>query len=121
MTEKILIYKAGSEAIQKVFSNCILWALLFALGGAIFEIIIIPSDNFIWYIPAIFSIAGILLKLRSYRDVYAGLILIGTGIGFLTGVAAAALIGSEPLMTYIQLSLIFALNGFLVIWLPFLS
>jgi len=113
MTEKISIYKAGHQAILKVLLTCALWALLFAVGGAI--LFAIGSESFTWY-PSVFSgTFGLLIGLRIYRQTYSGLYVIAVAIGFLVGLIIGTL---TVRASSIMLGLLFAVLGSIFVMLP---
>ena len=115
MTEKISIYKAGPKAIQKVLLSCAFWALVIAACGTTLILFVEPSEHFTWYWPAFFSVLGILTGLNSHKDTYSGLRLIGTVIGFLTGLVAGSLIAQGSIIYQIFMGLIFAPVGFIYV------
>ena len=115
MAEKISIYRAGPKAIRKVLLSCAFWALVIAACGTTLILFVEPSEHFTWYWPAFFSVLGILTGLNSHKDTYSGLRLIGTVIGFLTGLVVGSLVGQGPLIYQIFMGLIFAPVGFIYV------
>jgi len=113
MTEKISIYKAGSQAIRKVILTSILWAVLTAIVGTIYMTYPALTKDFVWYWPALFGAFGIIIGLGIYSEDYSGLSTIGAAIGFLTGLIATTLFYTGPLVAHILLSLISATIGYL--------